>query len=101
MLQMQHFEMGKWLQLKKAGKNIGKIGVPLSNLWKWSLGYRIPLNSSEFGASQASQLAYTWYAMVEENKLKLSQSLWHSWPLARRSLLPMKAIPQKFKAKKL
>ena len=28
-LQMQHFEMGEWLQLKKSGKNVGKIGVPL------------------------------------------------------------------------
>ena len=31
-LQMQHFEMGGWLQLKKAGKHVGKIGVPLSDL---------------------------------------------------------------------
>ena len=30
---MQHFEMGEWIQLKKAGKNIGKTGVPLSDLW--------------------------------------------------------------------
>ena len=24
-LQMQHFEMGEWLQLKKSGKNVGKL----------------------------------------------------------------------------
>ena len=28
-LKMQNFEMGEWLQLKKSGKNVGKIGVPL------------------------------------------------------------------------
>ena len=33
-LRMQNFEMGKWLQLKKAGKNVGEIGVPLSDLWE-------------------------------------------------------------------
>ena len=56
-LRMQHFEMGEWLQLKKAGKHVGKFGVPLSDLWEWSLGYRMPRTSSELGASQASQLA--------------------------------------------
>ena len=61
--------MGEWLQLKKSGKNVGKIGVPLSDLWEWRLGYRMPRTSSEFGASQASQLAYARAAIVEENKL--------------------------------
>ena len=69
MLRMKHSEMGEWLQLKKAQKHVGKIGVPLSDLWEWSLGYRIPRTSSEFCASQASQIAYTRAAMVEENKL--------------------------------
>ena len=40
-LRMQHFEMSEWLQLKKAGKHVGKIGVPLSELWEWSLEYRM------------------------------------------------------------
>ena len=31
-LRMQNFEMGEWLQLKKVGKDVGKIGVPLSDL---------------------------------------------------------------------
>ena len=100
-LRMQHFEMGKWFQLKKAGKNVRKIGVPLSDLWEWILGYRMPRTSSEFGASQASQLVYARAAMVEENKLQLAQSLGRSRPLARRSLWSMKAIPQNIKSKKL
>ena len=82
MLWMQHFEIGEWLQLKKAVKNVGKFGVLLSNLWEWSLGYSMPRNSSNFGASQASHLAYVRAAMVKENKLQLEQSLGHSWPLA-------------------
>ena len=64
-LQMHHFEMGEWLQLKKAGKHVGKIGFHLSYLWEWSLGYRMPRTSSEFGDSQASQLAYAQADMVE------------------------------------
>ena len=40
-LQMQNFEMGEWLQLKKAGKYVGKMGVPLSEIWEWSLGCRM------------------------------------------------------------
>ena len=70
---MQHFEMGEWLQLKKAGKNVGKIGVPLSDLWEWSLDYMMPRTSSELGASQDSQLAYARAAMVEEKNCN-----WHS-----------------------
>ena len=101
MLRMQHFEMGEWLQLKKSGKDVGKIGVSLSELWEWSLGYRIPRTSSKFGASQALQLAYNRSAMVEENKLKLAQSLGRSWPLAQQLLWTMKATPQNLKAKKL
>ena len=81
-LRMQHFEMGEWIQLKKAGKHVGKIGVTLSDLWEWSLGYRMPHTSSEFSASQALQLAYSRDAMVEENKLQLAQSLGRSRPLA-------------------
>ena len=81
--------MGKWLQIKKAGKRVGKNGVPLSELWEWSLGYRMPRTSSELGASQALHLAYARAAMFKENKLQLAQSLRRSRPLARRSLWPM------------
>ena len=84
--------MGEWLQLKKSGKHVGKIGVPLSDLWEWSLGYRMPRIISKFDASQASHLAYARAAMVEANKLQLSQSLWRSRPLERQSIWPMEEI---------
>ena len=67
---------------QKVGKHVGKIGISLSDLWDWSLGYRMPRNRSEFGASQALQLAYSKAAMVEENKLQLAQSMGRSWSLA-------------------
>ena len=76
-LRKQHFEICEWLQLKKAGRYVGKIGVHLLELWEWSLGYRMPRTSSEFGASQVFQLAYARAAMVEENNLQLAQSLGH------------------------
>ena len=100
-LRMQHFETGKWLRLKKAGKHIGKIGVPLSDLWEWSLGYRISRTRSGLGDSQASQLAYDWDAMVKGKNLKLAQSLERSRPLAGRSIWPMKEILKNLKTKKL
>ena len=81
-LRMQHFEMGEWIQLKNAGKHVGKIGVHLSVLWEWSLGYRMPRTSSKVDASQALQLAYARAAIVEEKKLQLSQSLGRSYLLA-------------------
>ena len=37
-------------------------------IWKWSLGYRMPHTSSEFGASQDLQLVYARAAMVEEKR---------------------------------
>ena len=97
-LLMNHFEMREWLQLKKAGKHVGKIGVSLSALWEWSLGYRMPRTRRNFGASQASQLAYTWAAMVEANKLQLAQYLGRSRLLIRRSIWPMKEKPPRHKA---
>ena len=99
-LRMQHFEMGEWIQLKKAGKHVGKIGVPLSYLWEWRLGYRMIRTSHELGDSQASQLAYARADIVDEKKLQLAQSLGRSRLLERRLLWPTKATPQKLKAKK-
>ena len=100
-LQIQHLEMGEWIQPKKSGKHVGKIGVTLSDLWEWILSYRMPRTRSEFGASQASQLVYTQAAMVKEKKLQLKQYLGFSRPLERRSLWPVKAIPPRLKAKNL
>ena len=97
---MQHLEMGKWLQLKKAGKNVGKIGAHLSDLWEWSLGYRMPHNSSKFGTSHDLHLAYARTAMIEENKLQLTESLGRSRLLALKLIWPMKAIPQSLRRKK-
>ena len=98
-LRMQHFELGEWHQLKKSAKNVGKIGVPLSDLWEWNLGYRMPRTSRKLGSSQALQIAYAWTAMAEERKLQLAQSLGRSWTLAQRLLWPMKAIPQNLRVK--
>ena len=93
--------MVEWLQLKKAGKHAGKIGVPLSDLWEWSLGYRIPRTNREVSASHDSQIAYARDAMVKANKLQLAQSLERSWPLVQRSLWTMKEILPINKAKKI
>ena len=100
-LRMQHFQMGEWLELKQAGTYVGKIGIPLSDLWDWRLGYSMPRTRSELGTSQILQHAYAQDTMFEGNKLQLAQSLGRSRLLARRSLWPMKAIPQNLKTTNL
>ena len=92
-LRKQHFEICEWLQLKKAGRYVGKIGVHLLELWEWSLGYRMPTTSSEFGASQVFQLAYAcvclrmlayaWSTLVKKKRCQFTQSLRLSRPLER------------------
>ena len=96
-LWMQHLEMFKWLQIRKERKHVGKIGVTLSDIWDWSLGYRMPHTRSEFGASHALQLVYTQADMVKENNLQLAQYLGSSSSLEIRSLWPMKATTSKHK----
>ena len=92
-LWMGNFKMGEWLQLKKAGKHVGKIGSLLSNLWEWTLGYKMPCTSKYFDSSQALQLAYAQAALSEANKSQLAQSLGISRPLERQSLWPMRETP--------
>ena len=100
MLQMKHFLMGEWLQPQKSGKNVEKIGVPLSDPWEWSLGYRMPCTRRNIGASQALQLAYDRAAMVKEKEYQLTQSMGHIWTLARRSLGPYEGNPIKAQGEK-
>ena len=44
-MQMKNFEVGEWLQLKNSGKNVGNICVTSSDLWGWSLGYKMSRTS--------------------------------------------------------
>ena len=83
--------MGEWLQLKKSGKRVGKIGSLSSKICEWTLGYSMTGNSKEFDASQASHIAYAQAVLLEESRLQLSQSLGRSRPLERRSLWNMKS----------
>ena len=41
-LWMHDITTEEWRRLPKSGKHIGEIGVPLSNLWEWTLTYRTP-----------------------------------------------------------
>jgi len=94
-LRMQHSEMAEWQELRGSGKWVGEIGDPTSDLWEWTLGFRLRPTSKESAASPALQLASARAAMVEANQSKLAQSLGRSRPLARRSLWPLSATQQK------
>ena len=93
--QMEHFKIREWLKIKKSEKHVGKIGAPSSNFWEWTLGYRIPLISKYFDASQASQLAYAQANFVVVSMSQLAQSLGRSRKLEQQSLWPMKANQSK------
>jgi hypothetical protein len=39
-LWMQAFMLDEWRQLPKPGRHVGKVGVPMSNLFEWTLSFR-------------------------------------------------------------
>ena len=89
-LRMQATTMEEWTRLPKVGELIGEIGSPSSNLWEWTLTYRMSHTKSESDASLGLEDYNDLDTMVARNKYKLEQSLRRSQPLARRLLWPMK-----------
>ena len=84
-LRMKDFSMGEWRRLPRAGKNIGIIGTPMSNLWDWTLSYRKQSSVTRSGPSLDLPQESEQDTMAEAAKLQLKQSIALSRPLARRS----------------
>lgn len=88
-LRMQVFGMAEWRRLTSLGSHTGAIGRPTSNLWEWTLTFRVPRTPMESGASLASQLESELEDLVRAEKLKLTQWRQLSQPLVRRYPWPM------------
>jgi len=89
-LRMRVTTMEGWTQPPRIGKHIGRIGAPMSNLWEWSLRYRIPHLCTKSMHSRDLQQCSKLDTTVAENKSKLQQSLALSRPLDRRSMCSIK-----------
>jgi hypothetical protein len=48
-LPIQVFGMAEWRRLPSLGSHTGAIGQPTSNLWEWTLSFRVPLYSHTTG----------------------------------------------------
>ena len=87
-LRTKDFTMAEWNRLPKIGRNIGLVGKPMSDLWNWTLTYRIPPSLRQHEPSPDSQLELDRDTMVEAAKSQLRRSIALSRPLARRSQWP-------------
>ena len=88
-------KLEEWRRLPKIGKHSLPTGVPLSNLWEWTLRFRGNHSTSEQDVCQGSQPSSALDTLVEETKSKVVQYQRRSLPLARRSRWPMGKTPQK------
>lgn len=94
-LRMKAFTMEEWRRLPKIGAHTGTIGPAMSDLWEWTLTYRIPASALESGSSQDSRRESEVATLVAENKSALQQRLGQSRPLERRFPWPAKPTQQK------
>jgi hypothetical protein len=87
-LRMKAFGMGEWRRLPKLGKHIGTVGQATSNLWEWTLTYRVPTSPKQYEQLQGSQQELELEDMVADERSKLTRFRRRSRPLARRSPWP-------------
>jgi hypothetical protein len=85
----------EWRRLPKRGTMLGTTGLPMSNLWDWTLCYRTQSTHSKSEHSQDSQDDYEQDTTAATAKSQLLQSIALSRPLARRSPWPLESTPQK------
>ncbi len=94
-LRMKGITLAEWQRLPRIGKQIGKIGPDMSDLWGCTLSHRgcgTPQKCvSSQGLQQESAEAFT----GKGSKVKLERLLALSRPLDRRSRWPVAKITQK------
>ena len=88
-LRTKAFTLAEWRRLQRAGKLIGPIGKPSSNLWEWTLSYRAPATLNVSSCSQSLPPSSGRATPVEDAKSQLRQFLLCSQPLVRRSPWPL------------
>ena len=86
LLRMQVSSMDEWRRLPKIGQHTGKIGVPTSGLWEWSIIYRTSATKNGLDCSRALPQGSEMEDMVATERLRVTQWQRLSQPLAQRSL---------------
>jgi hypothetical protein len=94
-LRTQPSTLEEWKRLPKIGKLNMPTGVPLSDLWEWTLRFRTPPTISESDVCQDSQPSSELDTLVSANKSKVAQFQRRLQPLERRSKWPMAKTQQK------
>jgi hypothetical protein len=85
----------EWRRLPQRGTWLGETGPPTSNLWDWTLSYRIQPTTTRSEQSPDSQDACGPDSTAAVARSLLQQSIAISQPLARRSPWPRDATRQK------
>jgi len=93
-LRTKHTDLEGWRRPPKIGSHVGITGATMSNLWEWTHIYRTLPSPTAPGVSCPSQNASELDGLVAESKSRLTQSLAHSRPLARRSRWTQMSTPQ-------
>ena len=94
MLRTNHIDLEGRRRPPKIGSHVGITGATVSNLWEWTHIYRTLPSPTAPGVSCPLQNASELDGLVAESKSRLTQSLAHSWPLARRSRWTQISTPQ-------
>ena len=92
-LQTKLFALDDWRRLPKVGRQVGKIGVPMSNLCEWIHTLTTHPSKPECAALPGLHSKHEQDSMDSDNRSKVAQYLKQSWPLARQLLWPATTIP--------
>jgi hypothetical protein len=92
-LRMQAFMLDAWRRLPRPDRHAGKTGAPTSNLFKWTLSFRMSATPLESDASQALPPKSGAEGMVRAERSRVTLWRWryqpHSMPLNSFSVSTM------------
>jgi hypothetical protein len=83
-LQMKVLQMEEWRRLSRAGKHIGKSGVPTAKLWEWTLTFRTQSSDELTPPSSPSQQECDPDSTAQAVLSAVERYRRLSWPLTRR-----------------
>ena len=92
-LRTKPFALEDWRRLPRVGRHVGKIGVPMSNLWESIRTLTTHPSKPKCDALLGMHNKHKQDSMDNSDKSKVAQYLKRSWLLARQSLWPATTIP--------
>jgi hypothetical protein len=95
-LRTRHSMLADWWRLPTAGNHVGRIGLPMSHLWEWTLHYRESPLEQKADFSQDLRRESRKYITDKGPQSVLEQYVQLSRPLDRRLPWPMeKTLPKR------